>query len=711
MALLLKNEERIDVKKEIDFVLSIANKLRGPYKASDYKKVIIPMIILRRFECALEKTKDKVLKAIEDGLNIPDYLCKESGYQFYNTSKFNLKNLLNDSDNLKDNLKAYIDGFSDNVKVIFNGEKEDKAKDKDGHEGLDFNKEIDKMAKSNRLYSVVKVFSELNLDPETVDNMKMGYMFEDIIRRYSTNAEAGDHYTPREVIKLLVNILLSEGSEDLHQEGKVTTVLDMACGTGGMLSTAYQFLKQINPKMDIKLFGQEVNGESYAICLSDMMIKGQDAKNIQFADTMKKDAFPSQSMRMVIANPPFGQAWGGKDAGEGVEKAVKAEHAKKPNGRFPAGLPGTGDMQLLFIQHAMAKLDKNGRAAILENGSPLFSGGTSSGESQIRRWLLDNDYLEAIIGLPNQLFYNTDIGIYAFIFSKNKRPERKNKIQFINAVDFWQPLRKSLGKKRKEISDQDIEKITELYINFKPNEYSKIFDREKFLYKEYAVYQPLQRNFIINDERIEQLNNSAFFDRLYNEDKYQELLETNPREPKQDKQIKDYENGKKVREEILDILNKNKSDVLYKNYNKFKIVLKDLFKNAFKDKTSAQKKTLIENTAFGLSVMDKTADIVYKSDGTPEIDKETKDTELIKVNDNVEKYFEKEVYPHVPDAMYFFEEDLTKKDKPVIKTGAEFPFTRYFYEYQPPEKSEVLLKKFFDIENSLNETLKELQNV
>ena len=251
----------------------------------------------------------------------------------------------------------------------------------------------------------------------------------------------------------------------------------------------------------------------------------------------------------------------------------------------------------------------------------------------------------------------------------------------------------------------DIEKITELFTKFEENEYSKIFDKEEFLYKEYAVYQPLQRNFIINDERIEQLNNSAFFDRLYNEDKYQELLETNPREPKQDKQIKDYENGKKVREEILDILNKNKSDVLYKNYDKFKAIIKDLFK------ASTLSATQKENVIWGLSQMDKTADIVYKSDGTPEIDKETKDTELIKVNDDVDKYFEKEVYPHVPDAMYFFEEDLTKKDKPVIKTGAEFPFTRYFYEYQPPEKSEVLLKKFFDIENSLNKTLKELQNV
>ncbi len=705
MVLLLEKDERIDVKKEIDFVLSIANKLRGAYKADKYKDVIIPMVILRRFECALEETKEEVLQAVEDGFgNIPDYLCRKSGYQFYNTSKFNLKNLLNDSDHLETNLKSYIDSFSDNVKAIFNGEKEDKAKNKDGHEGLEFNKQIEKMAKSNRLYTVVKAFSELNLDPKTVDNIKMGYMFEDIIRRYSTNAEAGDHYTPREVIKLLVNILLSENSDDLKQEGKVTTVLDMACGTGGMLSTAYQFLKQINPKMDIKLFGQEVNGESYAICLSDMMIKGQDAKNIQFADTMKKDAFPSQSMRMVIANPPFGQSWGGKDAAEGVEKAVKAEHAKKQNGRFPAGLPGTGDMQLLFIQHAISKLDKNGRAAILENGSPLFSGGTSSGESQIRRWLLDNDYLEAIIGLPNQLFYNTDIGIYAFIFSKNKKgTKRENKVQFINAVDFWQPLRKSLGKKRKEISDKDIEKITELYTKFEENEYSKIFDREEFLYKEYSVYQPLQRNFIINDERIEQLNNSAFFDRLYNEDKYQELLETNPREPKQDKQIKDYENGKKIREEIVEILSKNKSDVLYKNYDKFKTFIKNIFK------TSTLSATQKENVIWGLSQMDKTADIVYKSNGEKEIDKETKDTELIKVNDNVEEYFEKEVYPHIPDAMYFFEEEITDK-KSVIKTGAEFPFTRYFYKYQPPEKSEILLKKFFDIENSLNETLKELQD-
>lgn len=304
--------EKMNITKEVNMVWSIANKLRGVYKSDKYKDVIIPMVIIRRFECALAKTKNKVLKAYENDKTTPEkILCKLSGYSFYNTSKFDLKELLNDSEHIAANFKSYINGFSSNVKTIL-------LKD-----GLDFIPDIDKMAKNNRLLGVIKEFCVLDLDPETVDNHKMGYIFEDIIRRFSENAEAGDHFTPREVIKLMVKVLLSEGCDDLATPGKTITILDAACGTGGMLSTARDSIMELNPNADVQLFGQEVNPESYGICLADMLIKGQDAKNIRFQDTMKADCFSAtlndreQKMRFVIMNPPFGQPWGGKDAADG----------------------------------------------------------------------------------------------------------------------------------------------------------------------------------------------------------------------------------------------------------------------------------------------------------------------------------------------------------------------------------------------------------
>lgn len=349
----------------------------------------------------MEETKEAVIDYFEKNPNQPKaFYEKKAGYPFYNTSKYDLKKLLDDSDNIATNFKSYIDGFSLNVKEILNN--------------LEIKNQIDKMEKNNRLYNVVKKFSEVNLSPKEIDGMKMGYIFEDIIRRYSENVEAGDHYTPREVIRLLVEILLAENCDDiLTGTGKVATVLDAACGSGGMLSTTHDFLKLRNSAVDVRLFGQEILESSYAICAADMLIKGQDIRNIKggekVANTLKYDCFEGQKMRFVIMNPPFGTPWGGKDAVDGQEKAVKDEHKKGLEGRFGAGLPATTDSQLLFMQHAMYKLANNGRAAIITNGSPLFSGGTTSGESQIRRWLLESDYIEAIIALPSQLFYNTDI--------------------------------------------------------------------------------------------------------------------------------------------------------------------------------------------------------------------------------------------------------------------------------------------------------------
>ena len=563
------DDTSIDVSKEVNLVWSIANSLRGAYTSDKYKEVIIPMVIIRRFECALAKTKQAVVEKHRSNPNLPAALLeKVSGYPFYNTSEFTLSRLLNDSDNIASNFKSYIEGFSANIQTMLNS--------------LEFVKQIDKMDKNNRLYGVVRKFSDIDLNPDSIDGMRMGYIFEDLIRRFSENAEAGDHYTPREVIRLLVNIILAEGCDDLlTEEGKVATVLDAACGSGGMLSTTHDFLRRKNPYIDVRLFGQEINPESYAICMADMLIKGEDANNIkggESANTLKYDCFPDQKARLVIMNPPFGTAWGGKDAPDGQEKAVRDENKK--GGRFEHGLPGTGDGQLLFMQHAINKMDdKNGRAAIISNGSPLFSGSTTSGESQIRRWMLEEDLIEAIIALPSQLFYNTDIGIYAFILSKNKRANRKGKVQLINAVDMWKPLRKSLGKKRREIDRDSMKKITELYANFEETQNCKIFSNEEFMYREYSVWQPLQRSAVLDEENIEMLKTSSYFtanSNIFNEADFEQLTEMNPRNATDEKKYKKYLAGKKFTEDVISILEKNKSPKRHTDYAEFEAYLKKL---------------------------------------------------------------------------------------------------------------------------------------
>lgn len=688
----------VDVSKEVGLVWSIANSLRGAYTSDKYKDVIIPMVIIRRFECALEAKKDLVVAKYESNPNAPAAILNQvSGFPFYNTSRFNLKNLLNDSDGIAANLEAYYESFSANVQMILNN--------------LNFKDQIKKMDKANRLYGVVKKFSELNLHTDNIDSMKMGYIFEDIIRRFSENAEAGDHYTPREVIRLMTNVLLAEGCEDLlTDEGKVATVLDAACGSGGMLSTANEFLKYYNPNIDVRLFGQEIIPESYAICLADMMIKGQDTKNIiggEAGNTLKGDCFPDQKMRLVIMNPPFGTPWGGKDAPEGQEKAVRDENKK--DGRFESGLPGTGDAQLLFMQHAINKIDeKNGRAAIITNGSPLFSGGTTSGESQIRRKMLEEDLIETIIALPSQLFYNTDIGIYIFILSKNKREDRKGKVQLINAVDMWKPLRKSLGKKRREIDRDSIKQITKLYSKFEEGQYCKIFDNEEFMYKEYAVYQPLQRSGYINADTIEKLKTSSYFtsnSSVFNETEFDTLEEMSPRSAADEKKYQKYISGKKFVDEVIKVLESNSSDKHYNDYAKFENAIKTVIKDI--DGYSTSRLSFI---AMIMSEIDKTAIIQKDKKGDILLDKTTKDTEIIKLTKDVEEYFSEEVYPHVPDALYFYEFDESKKESASNKEklGAEFPFTRFFYEYKEPEKADDLLAQFMDIENSLADKIKSL---
>lgn len=681
------DEQPIDITSEANLIWDIANKLRGVYMPDDYGKVVIPMTIIRRFECALESTKDKVISTVEQ---IPDYpdlaLFKITGYQFYNKSKFNLKELCNDPDNIAANFKSYISGFSSDVQDIL--------------KKLDMEDQIKKMDDGDCLYSVVKAFSEVDLSVEHFDSIRMGYIFENLIGRFYQNVDAGQFYTGRDIIKLCVSLLLSEESDDILDENKVVTIVDQACGTGGMLSTAYSYLKAINPSADVHLFGQEMMGRSYAVGLAEMLIKDQNIDNFKQADTLKEDCFPSQKMRFALENPPFGTPWGGKDAKSGQEDAVKEEYLKGKDSRWPAGLPASGDAQLLFLQSALDKLDENGRAAIIENGSPLFTGNTSSGESQIRRWLLENDYLEAIVAMPTDMFYNTGIATYIWILSKNKSVDRKGKVQLIDASNIYTDLRKPLGNKRRRFAPQDREKIVQLYADFAENDLSQIHDDTNFIYREYTVMQPLQRSYGITKDRIKNMLQNQTIKNLYDEAKVQELETSDKLTAKDQKKLDKFKKNKPMYNKMLEILNDNISDKLYKSPEEFKPVIVELLGDTVE-------KRLIPKIMDGLSKMDKNAEIQKDKKGSIKYDKDTSDTEIVNIKTNIDDYMKKEVLPFVPDAKAFFEEDASKR-KPIIKTGAEIPFTRYFYKYQKPESTDKLKDEIAELEKSISVGMHEL---
>ena len=690
----LWDDSPVDITSEANFIWSIANKLRGSYMPDKYGDVVIPMTIIRRFECALEKTKGKVVETFKKNPSYPAKAMQRiSGYQFYNTSEYDLKELCNDSENIAANFKEYLNGFSSNVQDILRE--------------LDMDNHIKKMDKGGCLYSVVKAFSELDLSIETFDSIKMGYIFENLIGRFYQNVDAGQFYTGRDIIKCLVSVLLAEGCDDIFDPGKVITVCDQACGTGGMLSTAYSYIQHFNPSADVRLFGQELMGQSYAVGLAEMLIKGQNADNFRHADTLKEDCFPDIRMRFLLENPPFGTPWSGADAKEGQEEAVKKEYGKGYSGRWGAGLPGGGDAQLLFMQSAIAKLDDDlGRAAIIENGSPLFTGGTSSGESQIRRWLLEQDLIEAIIAMPTDLFYNTGIATFVWILSKNKRPERRGKIQLIDATQIYHKLRKPLGNKKNEFSPEDRAEITRLYANFEENELSKIYPNTEFIYREYTVMQPLQRSYAITEDRIQNMLQAGALKSLWDDAKVADLEEKGTAaSAKEVKTLESYYAAKPLYDSILTKLNGSVSDKKWLSPESFAPVLTDILSGVNIDGK------LFDKIMDGLSVMDKEAEIQKekkgKNRGEVIYDKATKDTEIVKWDETIEDYMAREVLPHVPDAKWFWEEDLGKK-KPVIKTGAEIPFTRYFYKYQQPEASEVLAEKFRDLESSVDERIRKL---
>jgi type I restriction enzyme M protein len=465
------------------FIWSVADLLRGDYKQSEYGKVIMPLTVLRRLDCVLEPTKAKVLERhakLKGSIdNIGPVLEAVSGEQFYNTSPLDFRRLLDDPTQIAGNLRAYIAGFSGSARDII--------------EKFDFDTQITKLDRGNLLYLVVSKFAEIDLHPNKVSNLEMGYLYEELIRRFSelSNETAGEHFTPREVIRLMVNLLFIEDNDVLTKPGTVRTIFDPACGTGGMLSVAEDYLRQLNPQARLEVFGQELNEETYAICRSDMMLKGQDASHIAVGNSFSEDGHAGRTFDYCLANPPFGVEW------KKVEDEIKAESEKLGfRGRFGAGLPRITDGSFLFLQHMISKMkpaeEGGSRIAIVFNGSPLFTGAAGSGESEIRRWIIENDWLEAVVALPDQLFYNTGISTYFWIVTNRKSEERRGKMQLVDGRECFTTMRKSLGEKRKEISPDQTEEITRLYADFRDSERVKIFPNEAFGYLHITVERPLR---------------------------------------------------------------------------------------------------------------------------------------------------------------------------------------------------------------------------
>ena len=687
-----------------DFIWSICNLLRGPYKRNEYRKVILPLTVLRRFDCLLAPTKQQALEEFKVIKTKPEtvvrsLLQKITSRQFYNLSKLDLKKLLDDPNQLAPNLNSYINGFSKNVRDIM--------------EKFAFDQQIEKMAEKNLLYEVVKKFAALDLSPDKVDNVQMGYVFEELIRigAEQSNEEAGEHFTPREVIKLMVNLLLSP-EKDLARSHVVKTIYDPACGTGGMLSVAEKYIRKLNAEASPMVYGQDWNDEAWAVCKSDMLIKGEDADNIAQGDTFTKDGFARDrdgkkwTFDYMLANPPFGVEW------KQQQKYIDQEgDTLGYEGRFGAGLPRINDGALLFLQHMLDKrrAPKNGgsRIGIVFNGSPLFTGDAGQGESEIRRWIIENDWLEAVVALPDQLFYNTGISTYIWVLTNRKERERKGKIQLIDARNFWVQMKKSLGNKRHRIGDPDegdpdhIAEITRIHGAFKDGDactymmdgqektlvVSKVFDNEDFGFNKITVERPLRLNFQATDERIARLEEESGFRNLATSTKKNEEL-----------RLKEIEAGQKRQEvirELLKAFGEKTGRKLYKDRKAFLTDLKAVDRERGVHLDVSELKAVLN----ALGERDETAEICRDRSGNPEPDADLRDTENVPLKESIEAYFKREVKPHVPDAWI---------DESKTKVGYEIPLNRHFYRYEPPRPLEEIEADIRKLETEIMTILKEV---
>jgi type I restriction enzyme M protein len=632
------------------FIWSIANLLRGTYKAADYGKVVLPFTVLRRLDAALEGSKQAVLEAKKQkstsGAAWDFILQKASGYTFYNTSPYDLKKAAGDTTNLKANLLAYIEGFSANVRDIF--------------DKYDFAAQLAKLDDNDLLLLVTQKFSQIDLHPARVSNIEMGMIFEELIRQFAelSNETAGEHFTPRDVVRLIVNLVFANDDEVLSKKGVVRTVYDPTAGTGGMLSVADDYIRHLNPDAALTLFGQELNGESYAIAKADMVIKGQDIENMVWGDTLTNDGHFGKTFDYSLANPPFGVEW------KKQQDFVEREHKDRGfDGRFGPGTPRVSDGSLLFLLHLVKKMrptqDGGGRIGLVLNGSPLFTGNAGSGESEIRRYLLEQDLVEAIIALPTDMFYNTGIATYIWILDNDKARERKGKVQLVDSTQQFEKMRKNLGNKRKEISTQNQKDIVKTYAAFEETETSKIFKNSEFGYRQITVERPLRLAFKIDDKTVEtaMLNKSIL---KLNEDDRNKLSAT-----------------------LMGMPSKFVSRSAF---------LIELFSAAEKsDLKLAPQVTKALVGEFGFRSDE--AEICLDSKGKIEPDAESRDTESVPLDEDVAAYFNREVVPFAPDAWI----DSSKE-----KIGYEIPFTRHFYKYIPPRDLE-------NIDSELNGLVAEIQ--
>jgi len=678
-----------------EFIWDICNLLRGTYKRNEYRKVILPLTVLRRFDCLLAPTKARVLDAAKANKGKSENFVRQklrgiTRHPFYNLSLFDMPRLLDDPDHLAANLGRYINGFSDNVREVM--------------DCFNFTVQIEIMDRHNLLYAVIKKFTgpdiDLSFPGYSVDqaNVQMGYVFEGFIRigAEQANEEAGEHFTPREVVHLMVDLLVTP-DKDLAKGAKVKLIYDPACGTGGMLSVAEQRILNLNAQAKPKLFGQELNDETWAVCQSNMLImgKGDDATIIRGSaftdDGLRKD---TQNRKMnfqyMLANPPFGVEWK-------KEKAfIENERAQLGyDGRFGAGMPRISDGSFLFLQHMLSKMrgPKRGgsRIAIVFSGSPLFSGGAGSGESDIRRWIIENDWLEAIVAMPEQLFYNTSIAAYLWILGNCKEPHRQGKVQLVDARNFWTPLRKNLGQKRREIGVEAIADIVKIFGDFRDGEtrdfpgqpacvVGKIFDNEDFGYRKITVERPLRPHFRLSPERIGRLEQEKAFRKLAESKK--------KRETARRREVKEGEARQMQIRELLADFADSHGRKLYKSR---KVFLADLRKVASKNdcRLSAAEVNCIVSA---LGERDQSAEPCADSRGRPEPDAELRDTENVPLKDDTDDYFRREVLPHAPGAWV---------DESKTKVGYEIPFNRHFHRHQPPRPLEVIEAEIKTLEKEI----------
>lgn len=676
-------------QEKVNFIFSIADALRGPYKPNQYGEVILPLTVLRRLDCVLEKSKEKVLSEYTKHKDRPPevlekLLNRASSQQFHNISKLDFQRLKSDPNHIAKNLVHYIKSFSIRARGILD------------HFG--FSEHIEKLDKANRLYLVVSKFAEIDLHPDKVSNQEMGYIFEELVRKYNEDANetAGDHFTPREVIRLMVNLLFAPDDDILTQKSIVKTIYDPTCGTGGMISTAEEHLKKLNPDAKPEIFGQDYNDESYAVCGSDMLIKGHSIENIVFGDVLgdgqTTDGFPSEKFDYMLANPPFGVKW------EAEQDAVKKEHESLGfSGRFGAGLPRINDGSFLFLQHMISKMkpvDKGGtRLGIVFNGSPLFTGDAGSGESEIRRWIIENDWLEAIVGLPDQLFYNTGIFTYIWIVTNRKAPERKGKVQLINAVSLFEKMRKSLGNKRNYITEKQIDDITRIYGNFKEGAFSKIFENKHFGFRKITVERPLKLKFQITPDGLAALQESSSFMGLSQSKK------------KKGSKAHDEEiaHGTAEQKAILELLKSLTGERVWND--------REVFINEIQEKEKSTniklKAPLLKALVNVFGSHDDDAHLCLDKDGKPEPDTSLRDTESVPLSESIDDYFQREVKPYVPDA-WINEAARDEKDGEIGIVGYEVPFNRHFYKYIPPRPLEEIEANIAGLEKDIVQMLREV---